>query len=83
MSGFLGLFQFFVLSVAMLAGVVALATAVVYPQLRPRLKTMGPARRARLLTVLCMAPLVLALIQTGLLFAPGVLGAVWPELDHC
>ncbi|MDP6943589.1 MAG: M56 family metallopeptidase [Myxococcota bacterium] len=83
MSGIFGLLQLFVLSVAALALAVALVTATVYPWLRPRLTRMGPARRARLLTALCVAPLCIALLQTGLLFVPGVLGALWPELDHC
>lgn len=83
MSGAFGLLQLFLLSVAVLAGILAFTTAVAYPRLRPRLGRMAPARRARLLTVLCVAPLCLAVLQTGLFFAPGVLGTIWPQLDHC
>ncbi len=83
MSGLLGLVQLFVLSVAVLAGFMALATTLVYPWLRPRLQRVGPARRARLLTALALAPLCVAVLQTGLFFVPGVLGTIWPELDHC
>ena len=83
MSGALGLLQLFILSVALLAGVVAIVVALSYPHLRPRLSKLAPARRARLLTALSLAPLGVALLQTGLFFLPGLLGMIWPELDHC
>jgi Zn-dependent protease with chaperone function len=63
--------------------VVAVAIALFYPLVRQRIGRVGPARRARLLTALCVAPLCVAVLQTGLFFLPGMLGVVWPEMDHC
>ena len=83
MSGVLGLIQLFILSVALLAGIVAALSALAYPHLRPRFARVAPARRARLLTALCLAPLGVAVLQTGLFFLPGILGTIWPSLDHC
>ncbi|MDP6943186.1 MAG: hypothetical protein QF464_03470 [Myxococcota bacterium] len=83
MSGVLGLLQLFVLSATLLAAALAVVTACIYPWLRPRLSRVGPARRARVLTALSVAPLCLAVVQTSLFFAPGVLGTIWPEMDHC
>ncbi len=83
MSGLLGLLQLFILSVGLLTVLTALGVALAYRLLQPRLDQMGPARRARLLTGLCVAPLCFGLAQTCLFFLPGVLGVVWPALDHC
>lgn len=83
MSGLLGLVQLFILSVGLLTVVTALSVALAYTLLRPRLVRVGPARRARILTALCVAPLSFGLLQTCLFFLPGVLGTIWPSLDHC
>ncbi len=83
MTGVMGLLQLFFLSIALLAGVVALGTWVLYPMVRERVARVAPARRARMLTALAVAPLMVAVLQTGLFFLPGVLGTVWPSLDHC
>lgn len=83
MSGLLGLVQLFVLSAGLLTIITALLIAVAYRFLGPRLSSVGPARRARILTGLCVAPLLVGLLQTCLFFLPGVLGVIWPELDHC
>ena len=83
MSGLLGLFQLFILSATLLTVLTAVVVAVAYRYLRPRMGQMGPARRARLLTGLCVAPLCVGVLQTGLFFLPGVLGVIWPQMDHC
>ncbi|MCA9663891.1 MAG: M48 family metalloprotease [Myxococcales bacterium] len=61
------------------AGVVALA----WPRLAPRLRRLRPARRARALSWLALAPLIAA---AGLVVAcvlPSLYAALWPALDHC
>ena len=83
MSGLLGLVQLFILSATLLAVLTAILVALAYGFLRPRMNQVGPARRARLLTALSVAPLCVGVLQTGLFFLPGVLGVVWPQMDHC
>lgn len=80
---FVGLLQFVVVTAGLLALATALATAAAWPLLRPRLDRLEPARRARFLTALTVAPLGVALIHATLCLIPEALGAVWPALDHC
>ena len=83
MSGALGLLQLFILSVTLLTVLTALIVALAYRVVRPRMSQVGPTRRARLLTALCVAPLCVGVLQTTLFFLPGVLGVIWPQMDHC
>jgi Zn-dependent protease with chaperone function len=43
----------------------------------------SPARRARVLAALCLAPLATGLALVGLCLLPSLSAALWPALDHC
>lgn len=65
------------------AGLVAAATALVWPRLRARLMQVAPARRARLLTAMCLAPFAAGLALVLACLLPSLYAALWPALDHC
>ncbi len=79
----LALLQFVLLTVSLFTLACSLLVAALYPRLRRRVARLEPARRARVLTALAAAPLVVGVVHTAICFAPGVLGVVWPALDHC
>lgn len=79
----LGLLQFVLLTASLFTLVTALLVSAIHPLARRRLARWEPARRARLLTGLAAAPLVVGVAHTALCLAPGVLGVIWPALDHC
>jgi Zn-dependent protease with chaperone function len=69
---------------AILGGVcVAAASALALPRLLVRLERSSPARRARVLTALSLAPLATGLALAGLCLVPSLSAALWPALDHC
>ncbi len=69
---------------AILGGVSAAAlSTVALPRLFPRLERSSPARRARVLTALCLAPLAIGLALAVLCLLPSLSAALWPALDHC
>jgi Zn-dependent protease with chaperone function len=65
------------------AGGVALLVALALPRLLPRLAAASPARRARVLTALCLAPLAAGVGLAVLCLLPSLYAALWPGLDHC
>jgi len=75
--------QFVGLTASLFALITALAVAALYPLVRRRILGWEPARRARVLTALAVAPIAVGLLHTALCLTPGVLGTVWPALDHC
>ncbi len=79
----LGLMQLALLTAGLFGAVTAIAIALSYPMLAPRLARLPPDRRARVLTMLAVAPLVIGVLHTALCFVPGALGILWPALDHC
>ncbi len=83
MTSLVGLLQFSALTALLFSGVVALAVAAVYPRWRARLGRLDPARQVRVLRLLAGAPLAIGALQTALCFVPGLLGVLWPTLDHC
>jgi Zn-dependent protease with chaperone function len=83
MASALGLLQLVLLAAGCFAFGIALLSALVYPRVRWRLALLPPERRASVLRWMCAAPLAGAGILTGLCLLPSVLGAIWPEFDHC
>lgn len=83
MAPVLGLLQLGLLAMGCFAVSIALLTALLYPRVRSRLATLPPGRRANVLRWMCAAPLFGAGILTSLCLLPSVLGAIWPQFDHC
>lgn len=65
------------------AGLVAAATAIAWPRLRSSLMQVAPARRARVLTAMCLAPLAAGAALVLVCLLPSLYAALWPALDHC
>ncbi len=65
------------------AATVAAVTASVLPLLASTLARTAPARRARMLTALCLAPLATGLALALACLLPSLYAALWPALDHC
>ncbi len=65
------------------AATVAVVIAIVLPRLRPALERLAPARRARVLTALCLAPLGAGALLALACLLPSLYAALWPALDHC
>lgn len=71
---------------ALLAGVAALAAAVVVAgasPLLPALDRLSPRRRATLLEWIIAAPVVAMVIVPAICLLPSLLSLIWPALDHC
>ncbi|MGH7787627.1 MAG: M56 family metallopeptidase [Candidatus Binatia bacterium] len=83
MAAALGLLQLVLLAMGCFAVGLALLTALIYPHVCRHLATLTPPQHARVLRWLCAVPLGGAALLTGLCLAPSVLGAIWPEVDHC
>lgn len=83
MSYAFGLINFVLLTAGLFALLTALSIALIYPRLRSRLARLSPKKRARVLYLLCIAPVGLGLLHTALCFLPGALGTVWSSFDHC
>lgn len=73
------------LGVAAILGAVIVAATIAsaMPRLRPVLTGLTPARRARVLTALCLAPLVAGVGLALACLLPSLYSALWPTLDHC
>jgi len=82
-SSFLGLAPLVLLTASFGGALVAGLAAIGYPILRGWLARLAPARRARLLTALAVAPVAAGAFVTVLSLLPGALGSLWPVLDHC
>ena len=65
------------------ASAVAVVIALGMPRLRPVLARLAPARRARVLTALCLAPLEGGVGLALACLLPSLYSALWPTLDHC
>jgi Zn-dependent protease with chaperone function len=73
------------LAVAAIVGAasVSILVALTLPRLLARLEGSSPARRARVLTALCLAPLAAGVGLAVLCLLPSLYAALWPGLDHC
>lgn len=75
----MNLLAFFLLTAVVFSAALALVGAVALRFVGRR----APAAQARALTGLAVAPVALGLLAAGLCFVPGLVGLVWPALDHC
>ncbi len=73
------------LAIAALLGAASMSMLVAFalPRLLSRLEGSTPARRARVLTALCLAPLVAGVVLAALCILPSLYAALWPGFDHC
>lgn len=73
------------LTVTALVGAASVATlvALALPRTLATLERRSPARRARTLTLLCLAPLAAGFSLAALCLLPSLGAAMWPGLDHC
>ncbi len=65
------------------AVVTALLCVCFYPLVRSRLVSLPPATRANYVLIWIVAPMVVGLLLTGLIFVPTVLSLLGIESDHC
>jgi len=65
------------------AAAMSVALALSWSRLRPLLARLAPARRARILTALCLAPLAAAVALALACLLPSLYASLWPGLDHC
>ena len=65
------------------AAVVAITIAIAWPRMQARLMQVAPARRARLSTAMCLAPLAAGVALVLACLLPSLYAALWPALDHC
>lgn len=65
------------------AATVAVVITIGLPRLQPVLERLAPARRARMLTALCLAPLGAGALLALACLLPSLYAALWPALDHC
>ncbi len=65
------------------AAAVSLALALSRPRLLLTLGRLAPARRARVLTTLCLAPLAAGVVLALACLLPSLYASLWPGLDHC
>ena len=73
----------FLLSTLIVGAGIAVLVALGWAPLRRRLHRLHPDQRTHVLQALLAAPVVGGLLQTVVGLAPGVLGYIWPALDHC
>ena len=83
MSGAFLLAQYSVLAVAMLTLIASAACAVIYPRMRSSISEVEPAQRARILLLLCAAPVLIGLLLTAVCFLPSLVQSIWTSADHC
>jgi len=83
MNSLLGLLQLLLLAFGLFSVGGAVLVALVYPAMRSRVTKLSPAPRARVLRMICSAPLLGALVLAGVCLLPSMLAAFWPQLDHC
>lgn len=72
-----------VLAAILGAGTAAVVSSLVFPRLLSRLAGASPARRARIVTALCLTPLATGLVLALLCLLPSLYAVLWPALDHC
>jgi Zn-dependent protease with chaperone function len=68
---------------ALAAVLVAATTSLAWPRVHARLMRLAPARRARVSTAMCLAPLAAGLALALACLLPSLYAALWPALDHC
>lgn len=79
----MNLLAIFALTAVVFSGVLAGVAALLWPLLRPRLARLAPEVRAQRWTALALAPVVVGGGAAALCFVPGLVGLLWPALDHC
>ena len=65
------------------AAAMSIALALSWSRLMPGLGRVAPARRARILTVLCLAPPGAGVALALVCLLPSLYASLWPGLDHC
>ncbi len=79
----LSILQSIVLVFSILVFISALAIQLIYIVTRKQIAKVAPARRARLLFILVLLPVVLTLLSIGLGFAPSLLTLLGFPQEHC
>lgn len=83
MRGWLGILELAALLGIGAALLSAATCALLYPLLRRGLRRLAPEQRARLLSALAAAPLMLPAVLVALCLLPSILAAVGLHRDHC